>query len=80
MKEEKWNRWKVIMNHGCIVHYPNQKHSSALKKLSEIKKEKISDAKEKRINLEGNLHNESRCKSIPNNIFVNSHRIHFDPY
>ena len=52
------------MNHGCIVHYPNQKHYSILKKVSEINKEKLSAAKEKRFGLGGNLHHESQCKSI----------------
>ena len=40
------------MNHGCIFNYPNQNHSSTLKKVSEINKEKISTAKKKRVWME----------------------------
>ena len=68
------------MNHGCIVHYPNQKHYSTLKKVSVTNKEKITAAKEKRFSLGGNLHQESQCKSIPDNIIVNPNHIHLDPY
>ena len=67
------------MNHRCIVDYPNQKHYSTLKKISDIKKVKLSAAKEKRISLGRNLHKDSQCKSIPDNIIVNSYHIHLDP-
>lgn len=56
-----------MTNHGCRVHYPNQKRSSTLKKVLEINKENLSAAKEKRISLVRNLQHESQCKSIPNN-------------
>ena len=44
------------MNHGCIVHYPNQTHYATLKNVLEISKEKICAAKVKRFSLGGHLH------------------------
>ena len=52
---------KAIMNRGK-VHYPNQKHHSTFKKVSEIDKEKISVTKDNRISLNGNLHHDTAQK------------------
>ena len=68
-----------MSNSECIVHYPNQKSYSTLKKVSQINKERLCAAKEKRIKLGGNLHHESQCESIPDDIIVDSHHIHLDP-
>ena len=43
--KRKKKKMKVIMNHDCITHYPNQKKKK--KKVSEINNEKVSAWKEK---------------------------------
>ena len=81
MKINKWNRKIEIKwtesNHESwmLVHYPNEKHYSTLKKVLAISKEKLSAAKEKYISLGRNLYCISQRKSIPDNFIVSSHHI-----
>ena len=69
---------KVTMNHGCTVHYPNQKHYSTLNKVSEINKEKRSTVKEKQFSQGGHFPHESQYQSIPDNTIVNSHHTYLE--
>ena len=66
-------------NDVCIVHYSNQSSYSTLKRVSEIIKERLIDAKKKKEEVGGNNHHMEQSNQIPDEIQVNSHHIHMEP-
>lgn len=62
----------------CIVHYPNLKSYSKIKKLTQINIEKIKLAKEKRQQV-GGVHYHSQVDIIPEEIDPEKHGIHLEP-
>ena len=64
---------------NCIIHYENQKNYSQIKKLSDINKEKILKAREKRESIGGDHYHEEQCSSIPAEFDIEVHGVHLDP-
>ena len=67
-----------MANRICVVHYPNQQKYSNIKDISDINKEKITAAKEKRSRIGGDHLHKKQCDTIPNE-FLDVHGVHLDP-
>ena len=62
----------------CIIHYEDQNEYSEIKSLSNVNKEKIIFAKQKRERIGGQHLHEEQCSNIPAE-FDETHGIHLIP-
>ena len=53
-----------MANRICVVHYQNQQRYSNIKDISDINKEKITAAKEKRSRIGGDHLHKKQCDTI----------------
>ena len=63
----------------CVVHYPNQRHGSNVKELSDTNKDKITKTKVKSMQEGGSQLLYDQCSTIPDTFVEGVHGIHFEP-
>ena len=76
LKNDSKKREKLSLE--CIVHYPDQRHYSDVKELSDRNKDKITKAKVKRMQ-EGSSHlHYNQCSTIPGQFVEGIYGIHLE--
>ena len=70
------NKKRKKLSLECIVHYPNQRHYSDVKQLSDTNKDKITKAKVKRMQEGGSHLHYDKCSIIPDTLAEEVHGIH----